>query len=138
MHKMMELRDKLMDELEQQADRQLTGQSLELIDKIAHAIKCIDTIEAMEQSSYDSRESREGYSGMRYREGGSRDGLSGRRGNTSGRRRRTSMDGYSERRGYSRDEAKDRVIGDLEGMMDDVSPEAQKAIERAIHALHQD
>lgn len=153
MHKMMELRDKLMDELEQQADRQLTEQSLELIDKLAHAIKCIDTIEAMDQSSYEiresreSRESRDGYSGRRYREGGSREGYSGRRGGGSSRKRRNSMDGYSNdgysneysgRRGYSRDEAKDKLIDEMEGMMGDVSPEAQHAIQKAIHALGQE
>lgn len=149
MHKMMELRDKLMDELEQQADRQLTEQSLELIDKLAHAIKCIDTIAAMEESSYESRESREGYSGRRYRE--SRDGYSGRRGGGSSRRRRDSMgryaDGYSNegysneysgRRGYSRDEAKDKLIDEMEGMMADVSPEAKHAIQKAILALGQE
>ena len=150
MHKLMELRDKLMDELEMFADKPVTEQNLEYIDKLAHAIKCIDTVVAMEEGSYESRESREsreGYSGRRYREGGSREGYSGRRGGGSSRRRRNSMDGYSNdgysneysgRRGYSRDEAKDKLIDEMEGMMGDVSPEAQHAIQKAIRALGQE
>ena len=147
MHKMMELRDKLMDELEQFAETKITEQNIMFIDTIAHAIKCIDTVVAMEEDSYESRESREGYSGRRYREGGSREGYSGRRGGGSSRRRRNSMDGYSNdgysneysgRRGYSRDEAKDKLIDEMEGMMGDVSPEAQHAIQKAIRALGQE
>lgn len=139
MHKMMELRDKLMDEIEQQASRQLTEQSLGLIDKLAHSIKCIDTVIAMDiEGEYG--ESRDGYSGRRYR-----DEYSGRRRDNGGtsRRRRTGMDGYSveysgRRRDYSRDEAKDKMIEELEGMMGSVSPDAQMAIDRAIHALNQE
>lgn len=143
MHKMMQLRDNLMDELEQFADKPITEQNLEYIDKLAHAIKCIDTVDAMERSE---QENRDGYSGRMYR-----DGMSGRRGyfytqrdggGTSSRRRRDSMgryaDDYSGRRAYSRDEAKDKLIDEMEGMMGDVSPEAQHAIQKAIHALGQE
>ena len=53
-----------------------------------------------------------------------------------------SNDGYSNeysgRRGYSRDEAKDKLIDEMEGMMGDVSPEAQHAIQKAIRALGQE
>ena len=134
MHKMMQLRDKLMDELEMFADKSVTEQNLEYIDKLAHAIKCIDTVDAMERSE---QESRDGYSGRRGYFYTQRDG------GTSGRRRRDSMgryadDRYSGRRGYSRDEAKDKLIGEMEGMMGDVSPEAQHAIQKAIHALGQE
>ena len=152
MHKMMQLRDNLMDELEQFADKPITEQNLEYIDKLSHSIKCLDTVYGM---NIGEQESRDGYSGRMYR-----DGMSGRRGyfytqrdggGTSNRRRRDSMgryadgysnDGYSNeysgRRGYSRDEAKDKLIGEMEGMMGDVSPEAQHAIQKAIHALGQE
>lgn len=139
MHKMMELRDKLMEELEHQASRQLTEQSLGLIDKLAHAIKCIDTVIAMDIDG----EYGDGFSGRRYRDNYSGE-YSGRRrdnGSTS-RRRRESMgysnEGYSGRRGYSRDEAKDKMIDELENMMGNVSPDAKMAIDRAIHALNQE
>ena len=141
MHKMMQLRDKLMDELEMFADKSVTEQNLEYIDKLSHSIKCLDTVYGM---NIGEQESRDGYSGRMYR-----DGMSGRRGyfytqrdggGTSNRRRRDSMgryaDDYSGR--YSRDEAKDKLIGEMEGMMGDVSPEAQHAIQKAIHALGQE
>ena len=146
MHKMMELRDKLMDELEQQASRQLTEQSLGLIDKLTHSIKSIDSVISMDiegeyGDSFSGRRYRENYSGEYS--GRNRDGFSGRReGGGSSRRRRESMgysnDGYSGRRGYSRDEAKDKMIVELEGMMGSVSPDAQMAIDRAILALNQE
>lgn len=141
MHKMMQLRDNLMDELEKFADKPITEQNLEYIDKLSHSIKCLDTVYGM---NIGEQESRDGYSGRMYR-----DGMSGRRGyfytqrdggGTSNRRRRDSMgryaDDYSGR--YSRDEAKDKLIGEMEGMMNDVSPEAQHAIQKAIHALGQE
>ena len=75
-------------------------------------------------------------SGRRYR-----DDYSGRyfytqRDGISGRRRRDSMGRYAD--GYSHDEAKDRLMNDMEGMMADVSPEAQQAIRRAMNALGQE
>ena len=66
MHKMMMLRDNLVDELEKFADKPLNEQSLDLVDKLAHAIKCIDTVSAMERAEND------GYSGRSYRDGMSR------------------------------------------------------------------
>ena len=144
MHKMMILRDNLMDELEKFADKPLTEQSLEYVDKLAHAIKCIDTVSAMERAEqdggYSGRTYRDSYSGRMYRDDYSGDGISGRRyfytqrdGGVSGRRRRDSMGRYAD--GYSHDEAKDRLMDEMEGMMGNVSPEAQNAIRRAMNAL---
>ena len=148
MHKMMMLRDMLMDELEKFADKPMNEQNLEFVDKLAHAIKCIDTVSAMEQN-----ESRDGYSGRSYRDGGgmsgrryrddySEEGMSGKRyyysprDGASGRRRRDSMGRYAD--GYSHEEAKERLMNEMEGMMGDVSPEAQNAIRRAMNALGQE
>ena len=147
MHKMMILRDNLMDELEKFADKPLTEQSLEYVDKLAHAIKCIDTVSAMERAEqdggYSGRTYRDSYSGRMYRDGYSGDGISGRRyyytqrdNGMSGMRRRDSMGRYAD--GYSHDEAKDRLMGEMEHMMGDVSPEAQHAIRKAINALNQE
>lgn len=132
MHKVMILRDMLMDELEKFADKPMNEQNLEFVDKLAHAIKCIDTVSAMEQ-----HESRDGYSGRMYH-----DGYSGKRyyytqrDGVSGRRRRDSMGRYAD--GYSHEEAKERLMNEMEGMMGDVSPEAQNAIRRAMNALGQE
>lgn len=130
-----------MDELEKFADKPLTEQSLEYVDKLAHAIKCIDTVSAMERAEqdggYSGRTYRDSYSGRMYRD---EDGMSGRRyyytqrdNGVSGRRRRDSLGRYAD--GYSHDEAKDRLMGEMEGMMGNVSPEAQDAIRRAMNAL---
>lgn len=146
MHKMMMLRDNLVDELEKFADKPLNEQSLDLVDKLAHAIKCIDTVRAMERAEdndgYSGRMYRDGMSGRMYRDGYSEDGISGRRyfytqrDGISGRRRRDSMGRYAD--GYSHDEAKDRLMNEMEGMMGDVSPETQQAIRRAMNALGQE
>lgn len=64
MHKMMELRDMLCDELEQftQVDK-LSSQQLDTVDKLTHSIKSIDTIIAMEDAGY----SKDDYSPARMR-----------------------------------------------------------------------
>ena len=142
MHKIMELRDNLMEQLEMFADHKITEQNIVYIDTLAHAIKCIDTVVAMDIEEEYGGESRDEYSGRRYRDNNSRRGNSRdmREGVMSNRRRRDSMrryaDDYSGR--YSRDEAKDKLIGEMEGMMGNVSPEAQHAIQKAIHALGQE
>lgn len=144
-----ELRDALMDEAERLVKMPVNEKTLSLIESVTHSIKSIDTIIAMQ-------ESRDEYSGD-YHGGGRYSGeSSGRRryfytqrddGETSGRRRRDSMGRYADSYSnddysgdeyhtrYSRDEAKDKLIGGMEKMMDKVSPEAQHAIKKAIHAL---
>lgn len=142
MHKMMMLRDNLVDELEKFADKPLNEQSLDLVDKLAHAVKCIDTVTAMERAEndgYSGRSYRDGMSRRTYRDDYSGDGVSGRRyfytqrDGASGLRRRDSLGRYAD--GYSHDEAKDRLMGEMEGMMNNVSPEAQHAIQKALNAL---
>ncbi len=142
MHKMMMLRDNLVDELEKFADKPLNEQSLDLVDKLAHAIKCIDTVSAMERAEndgYSGRSYRDGMSRRTYRDDYSGDGVSGRRyfytqrDGMSGMRRRDSLGRYAD--GYSHDEAKDRLMNEMQGMMGDVSPEAQHAIQKALNAL---
>lgn len=52
-NKIYELREKLMRELEMLSDEKaLSADKLDHIDKLSHAIKCIDTICAMEDSKY--------------------------------------------------------------------------------------
>ena len=147
MHKMMMLRDNLVDELEKFADKPLNEQSLDLVDKLAHAVKCIDTVTAMERAAdhdgYSGRSYRDGMSRRTYRDDYSGDGISGRRyyytqrdSGMSGMRRRDSLGRYAD--GYSHDEAKDRLMNEMQNMMGDVSPEAQHAIQKALNALGQE
>lgn len=124
MHKIKILRDNLMEELESFADRPVNERDLEFVDKLSHAIKCIDTVCAMENyDGYSGRTYRDNYSGRMYRDTYSYGNMGSRR-------------GYSNLGRYSRDEAKDRLVGEMEGMMNEVSPEAQRAIQRAISALN--
>ena len=129
MHRIMMLRDNLEEELEKFSDRQINEQNLDIIDKLSHSIKCIDTFMAMEKSSrdeYSGRTYHDGYSGRRYY-------YTQRDGGMSGMRRRDSLGRYAD--GYSHDEAKDRLMNEMQNMMGDVSPEAQHAIQKALNAL---
>lgn len=123
-HKLRNLRDNLMEELETFADRPVNERDLEFVDKLSHAIKCIDTVCAMESyDGYSGRTYRDNYSGRMYRDNYSYGNMGSRR-------------GYGNLGRYSRDEAKDRLVNEMEGMMNEVSPEAQHAIQRAISALN--
>lgn len=58
MHKLIELKDMLMEELSECVDKgELSAGSLDIVDKLTHSIKSIDTILAMEDAgySYDDR-----------------------------------------------------------------------------------
>ena len=104
MHKMEELKEMLCRELDEYAKRgELSAGSLDIIDKLTHSIKSIDTIIAME-----------GYSGDEYPNNGSY------------ARRRDSMGRYARRGGsydyardYSNAEAKDELKEELKGLMQD-------------------
>ena len=59
MKELYELREKLCDELKEYGDKEMSAGSLDVIDKLAHAIKNIDKI----------MDGDEGYSGRMYHEG---------------------------------------------------------------------
>ena len=94
MKSMEELRDMLCDELDNIAEQgEITTGSLEIIDKLTHSIKSIDTIMAMEESGYSNERGYSRYSG--YDDGYSRRGSYARgRGRNA---RRDSMGRYSNR-----------------------------------------
>ena len=53
MHKLIEIKDMLMEELEKCANKgELSAGSLDIVDKLTHSIKSIDTILAMEDAGY--------------------------------------------------------------------------------------
>lgn len=86
MHKLEELREMLMKELEECTKKGLSASSLDIIDKLTHSIKSIDTIMAMGDYSQESGNSY----GRSYRRG--RDSMGRYMDNRSGRYR---DDGYS-------------------------------------------
>lgn len=113
MHKMYELREMLCEELDKITKKgELSAGSLDVVDKLTHSIKSIDTIIAMEDAGYSSDD----YS-MR--------GNSYARGRGSNARRdsmgRYSSDNYSMRGGrsgerYSYDDEMNNLREQLEDM----------------------
>lgn len=108
-----DVKEMLCQELETYAKKgELTAGSLDVIDKLTHALKSVETIMAMEDSSYaDGGSYRGSYDGGSYR--GSYDGGSYRRGRSATTGRFVSR--YSGR-GYSRD---DGMREKLEALMED-------------------
>ena len=98
MHKLYDLKTMLCEELEAYGGKnKLDASALDVVDKLAHAIKNIDKIiEAKEESGYS------GDGMMSYRDG--RGGMSYRGGSYARGQRRDSMGRYSREGGYSRDE----------------------------------
>ena len=67
MHKMEELRDMLCEELEEVTRKgELSAGSLDVVDKLTHSIKSIDTILAMQGNGYSSARGRRRDSMGRY------------------------------------------------------------------------
>lgn len=126
MHKLDELRDMLMEELEKcSAKGELSAGSLEVIDKLAHAIKCIDTIIAMEEAGYSNDD---GYSMARGRGRYARRDSMGRYSNRGGGSYDDMSYGRSGRydRGYSRDAAKEHLEKELRELAMETTDEGSK------------
>lgn len=113
MHKMIELKEMLCDELEEVADKgKLTAGDLDTVDKLTHSIKSIETILAMEGYSYDY-EPVHSYS------------------------RKGKMNRYSRdnRRNYSY--GKESMMQELRELMEDADTEQERtAISRCINELN--
>ena len=159
MHK---LKEKIMDALYEYEDKAVKNQNaklsdmeLEKIHKMTDIVKNIDKIEMLEDGGGYSEESNwmgEGRMyGTSYNDGGS----SYRRGRGRNAKRdsmgRYSRDGYSEenysqdggsyyrgRQGYSRGDAKEYMLDQLEEMMENVqSDKERKAIEHCIKQIEE-
>lgn len=115
MKELHELKEMLCDELKEYGKKDLTAGTLDVVDKLAHALKSVETIIAMEEADDE-------YSGTyhtpRYRDGGS---SYARRGTY---RRRDSMGRYSRDDGYSG--AMDDMADQLRTLMKDAPDESLK------------
>lgn len=127
MHKMRELKEKLTEELNKYASKpDLSASSLEVIDKLTHSIKSIDTILAMEESGYSND-----YAYARGRGRYAKRDSMGRYSNGM------YYDGYDDgmehggMRGYSRANAKENLVNELRDIMDDTHDEEVK---RMVHS----
>jgi len=145
MHMLYDLKDMLCDELEMITQRgDISTGSLDIIDKLTHSIKSIDTILAMEEAGYSYEDG--GNSGN-YSRGYSNRGYSNARGRGSNAKR-DSMGRYSSRygggasyessgrmsressgrgrRGYSYDDAKNELMEHLRDLDMNTQDEATK------------
>lgn len=126
MHELYELKEKLMDNLEDYSKKEMTASNLEIVDKLSHTIKNLcKIIEDSEESEYSERGgsyargrySRERMGGSSYARGGrySREGGSYADGRGRGSQaNRDSMGRYS---------SNDGMIGELRDLMEDAPDE---------------
>ena len=115
MQALYDLKDMLCKELEEYSNGDLSAGKLDIIDKLAHAVKSLETIIAMNESS-------EGTSGRYYNESGRYE--SGRYSNARGRgrnARRDSMGRYASRGSYNNGSYNGTYNGSYDdGMMDEL------------------
>ena len=135
MEYMHELKDKLCDELEENARKgELGAGDLEIIHKLTDTIKNLDKIEMLE----------DGYSQAGDWES---EGRAYNRGSSYARRKRDSMGrysrdgrmmrgGYRDGRMYSRADAKDDMMDQMEALMEQAGSEKEReAIRRCMNQL---
>lgn len=143
MHDLYELKEKLCKELKKYNDKELTKESLDVVDKLSHAAKNIDKLidkyeEEDEGSSYAGYNSYGNSYNSSYRGNGNRGG----RGNYSngsyargrGRNaRRDAMGRYSSENGYSRNA--DDIEQLREMMMEAPTEEIRREYEKIINRM---
>lgn len=118
MHMYEDIKNMLCDELEEVTRKgELTAGSLDIIDKITHAIKSIDTIVAMERYDDDNHT-------RRYTRGDGESMIRGDGRRSYAPRRRDAMGRYTTR--YTRDDAKADMVADLHEIMNDTTDENLK------------
>ena len=137
MEYMYELKEKLCDELEEIAKKgELGAGDLEIVHKLTDTIKNLDKIEMLEEDGGYSQAGDWEIEGRAYN-----------RGNSYARRKRDSMGrysrdgrgmhgGYRDGRMYSRADAKDHMMGELEEAMAAATTDREKdIIKRAMDQL---
>ena len=155
MHYLEELKEMLCKELEEIANKgELTAGSLETVHKLTNSIKNIDKIEMYEEYSEDDYSEDGEWMGEGRMYGTSYEGGSSyaRGGRGRGRNaKRDSMGRYSSREnrgssyarggrggrgGYSRDDAKEYMMEQLEEMMEQAEkPQEKEALRRCMQAI---
>ena len=139
MHELYELKEKLLKELNEYASEEMSAGSLEVIDRLAHAIKNIcKIIEAGEEEGYSERGiSRDGYSRNRNRY--SYEGNQGRNSYARGRNaRRDGMGRYSREGNYSRADGMDSLVDEIRAVMQDLPQNVQQDAQRFVQKLEQE
>lgn len=145
MHEIYELKDMLCEELEKYGSKgDLNTGELEIVDKLAHAVKNLGKIIEMADEEEYSGEMMGGGSYQRGGQGGNRGGGGSYRGSYArgdGRSRGggnnpTGRNQYSRERGYSR--AADDMVEQLRDMMEEApDQQTRKEIQRLITKMEQ-
>ena len=138
MHELYELKEKLCKELKKYSGEEVTTNSLEVIDKLSHAIKNIDKIiekyEEEEGNSYGYNSYDGSYRNGRSYRGSYNNGNSYARGR--GRNaKRDSMGRYSSDNGYSRNGDIASELREL--MMDAPDEQTRMEYQKVINKLEQ-
>lgn len=118
----------------------MTAGDLTTLDTLAHALKSVKTVIAMEDSFDDERSG--DYMGGSYERSGSNRGGSYERGGSYARGRgryakRDSMGRYSSEYGYSRDEAMEDMAEDIRAAMPTMPEELKRDAQRFLSKLEQ-
>lgn len=125
MHELYELKDKLMRELEQYGKKDMTAGTLEVVDKLSHAIKNICKImESADDEGYSQRSGRYSYN---MRDGGNS--------YARGRGRNARRDTMGR---YSRADGVDELVESVRGMMDDLPEHLKQDAQRFVRKLEQE
>ena len=130
MEYMHELKEKLCDELEEIARKgELGAGDLEIVHKLTDTIKNLDKIEMLEDGGYSQAGDWE-IEGRAYNRGNS---YRGRKRDSMGR---YSREGNYSRRMYSRGDAKEHMMEQMEALMDQAGSEREReAIRRCMGQL---
>ena len=133
---MHELKEKLCDELEEIARKPEMGAGdLEIIHKLTDTIKNLDKIEMLEDSDYSQSGNWEADMRGTYGRGSS---YRGRKRDSMGRYSRDGRmmrGGYRDGRMYSRAEAKEDIMDQIEDMMGDADEKEKTILRRAMTEL---
>lgn len=140
MDRLYDLREMLCDELKEYgAHDSLDMEALEMVDKLAHALKNIDRVIEdseggySEYSGYNSYNGREGRAGNGTYRGGSYARGRGRNARRDSMGRYASSGRYYRNEGYSRaEEDMDSMVSELREMMQDLPPEKQTEVQKFI------
>jgi len=121
MHELYELKEKLMKELNEYGTQELTAGSLEVVDRLSHAIKNIcKIIESYEEEGNSMRgDGRYSYGGNRY----------------AYARRNTRRDSMGR---YSRTDGIEELANSVRGMMQELPQNLQTDAQRFIQKLEQE
>lgn len=146
MHELYELKEKLMKELTEYASQEMSAGSLEVIDKLSHAIKNIcKIIESAEEEGYSGQNSREAYSrdgySRNYSRNGGRYAYEGGQGGSYARGRnakRDSMGRYSRESNYSRTDGMEGLVDEIKSMMQELPQGLQQEAQRFVQKLEQE